>query len=322
MLHHVMVRGIEGRDLFVDDSDREDLLNRLASLLPLTGTACYAWALLPNHAHFLLRSGEAGLSLLMRRVLTGYAVKFNRRHGRKGHLFQNRYKSVVCQEDSYLKELVRYIHLNPLRAALVDNLPSLDSYAFCGHGPLLGTRTCAWQDVHYVLSYFGKEADEARKAYRMFVQEGLEQGRRPELVGGGLVRSHGGWAQVKAARKRSRERLRSDERILGDGTFVEALLKRVETRPEPSGGRPSSGLSLEALVKKVLALFGLEPEDLYVKSRDKRRADARGLFCFWAARELRYTQAELARRLHLTQPAVAYAVRRGEQIAKARSLTL
>lgn len=322
VLQHVMVRGIERRDLFVDDGDCENLLDRLEYLVPLTGTACYAWALLPNHVHFLLRSGEEGLALLMRRVLTGYAVSFNQRHGRKGHLFQNRYKSVVCQEDSYFKELVRYIHLNPLRAALVDNLRSLDTYPYCGHGPLLGKRTCAWQDVDYVLSYFGKDADEARRAYRAFVQEGLGQGRRPELVGGGLVRSHGGWAQVKAARKRSRDPLKSDERILGDGSFVEALLQRAEAKAKPAGGKPGPGPTFRSLEKKVSALFDLEPEDLYAKSRDQRRADARGLLCFWAVREFRYSQTELARRFHLTQPGIAYAVKRGERIAKARSLTL
>jgi putative transposase len=322
ILQHVMVRGIEGRDLFVDADDRENLLDRLEYLVPLSGTACYAWALLPNHAHFLLRSGEEGLALLMRRVLTGYAVSFNRRHGRKGHLFQNRYKSIVCQEDSYLKELVRYIHLNPLRGALVENLRSLDSYAYCGHGPLMGKRTCAWQDVDYVLSYFGKEADEARKTYRAFVQAGLGQGRRPELVGGGVVRSRGGWAQVKTARKLSRERLKADERVLGDGSFVEALLRRAEANADHLAERRPSGLGLKTLEKKVSAVFDLEPEDLYAKSRDQRRADARGLFCYWAVRELRYSQTELARRFHMTQPGVAYAVKRGERLVKTRGLTL
>lgn len=317
-----MVRGIEGRDIFVDDDDRENLLDRLEYLVPSTGSSCYAWALLPNHAHFLLRSGEEGLALLMRRVLTGYAVSFNRRHGRNGHLFQNRYKSIICQEESYLKELVRYIHLNPLRAALVDNLRGLDGYAYSGHSTLMGKRNRAWQDVDYVLSYFGKEADEARKTYRAFVQAALEQGRRPELVGGGVVRSHGGWAQVKAARKMRRERLEADERILGEGSFVEALLQRAGAKADLSRGRQPFGPSLKTLEKKVSVLFDLEPDDLHAKSRDQRRADARGVLCYWAVRELRYRQTEVARHFQMTQPGVAYAVKRGERLVKVRALML
>ncbi len=83
-----------------------------------TGTSIYAWALMTNHAHILLRSSTAGLPTFMRRFLSGYAIWYNRRHRRDGHLFQNRYKSIVCEEDPYFKELVRYIHLNLLRAGM------------------------------------------------------------------------------------------------------------------------------------------------------------------------------------------------------------
>ena len=103
VLHHVMIRGIERRKIFLNDKDREDFVERLAKLLPETKTACYAWVFLPNHAHFLFRTGLIPLATLMRRVLTGYAVSFNHRHNRHGQLFQNRYKSIVCQEDVYLE---------------------------------------------------------------------------------------------------------------------------------------------------------------------------------------------------------------------------
>jgi len=112
-LHHIIVRGIERRKIFKDDTDRINFLDRLCKVLSETGTKCFAWALIPNHFHLLLRTGPGGLASLMRRLLTGYAVSFNRRHKRHGQLFQNRYKSFICQEDAYLKELVRYIHLNP-----------------------------------------------------------------------------------------------------------------------------------------------------------------------------------------------------------------
>ena len=135
-----MARGIERRKIFLDDKDRTFFLERLALILEATQTQCYAWALIPNHFHILLRIGTTPLSTVMRRLMTGYAVTFNIRHRRSGHLFQNRYKSVVCQEDTYLLELTRYIHLNPLRARLVEDLKSLDKYQWAGHSAILGRR--------------------------------------------------------------------------------------------------------------------------------------------------------------------------------------
>jgi REP element-mobilizing transposase RayT len=115
-LHHIIFRGIEQRLIFRDDRDRDQLIDRLSEILAETDTPCYAWALMPNHVHFLLKTGLTPIATIMRRLLTGYAGYFNRRHRRHGHLFQNRYKSILCQEESYFRELVRYIHLNPLRA--------------------------------------------------------------------------------------------------------------------------------------------------------------------------------------------------------------
>ena len=109
-------------------------------ILEETQTQCYAWALIPNHFHILLRTGPTPLSKVMRRLMTGYAVTFNIRHRRSGHLFQNRYKSVICEEDPYLLELIRYIHLNPLRAKLVEDLKELDKYLWTGHSAILGRR--------------------------------------------------------------------------------------------------------------------------------------------------------------------------------------
>jgi len=107
-LHHVICRGIERRKIFRDNQDRRDLIDRLSRVVVETSTTCLAWALMPNHFHLLLRTGHSPIAGVMRRVLTGYAVTFNRRHKRHGHLFQNRYKSILCQEEPYLLELGRY----------------------------------------------------------------------------------------------------------------------------------------------------------------------------------------------------------------------
>src|SRR5574337_291505 len=132
VLHHVMARGIESALLFRTDEDRLDFLRRLAAQVETTGAQVFAWALLPNHVHLLLRTGQRPLASLMRRLLTGYAIGFNRRHRRHGHLFQNRYRSIVVEEEPYLLGLTRYIHLNPCRAGLVRELDQLDRYPWTG----------------------------------------------------------------------------------------------------------------------------------------------------------------------------------------------
>ena len=151
-LQHIIIRGIERKAIFKDDSDRENFLDRLSAIVSESKTGCYGWAIMTNHVHMLLKTGISPVATVMRRLLTGYAVSFNRRHRRHGQLFQNRYESFLCEEDVYLKELVRYIHLNPLRAQIVRDLKELKLYLYCGHGALLGKVTNDWQDTEYVLN--------------------------------------------------------------------------------------------------------------------------------------------------------------------------
>ena len=226
-LHHVMVRGIEGNSIVADDEDRMYFVSRMGKVAAATGTSIYAWALLTNHAHILLKSGASGLSTFMRKLLTGYATGYNLRHKRHGHLFQNRYKSIVCEEEPYFLRLVSYIHLNPLRAGLAESLEDLERYPWSGHAVVMNRIRHEWQDRNYVLGYFGKRELSALQAYRELVAEESGRGRQPELTGGGLVRSIGGWSEVKSQRKRQEKQF-SDERILGSGEFVKEILDDVE----------------------------------------------------------------------------------------------
>jgi len=226
VLHHVMGRGIESTDILRDDRDRVDFVGRLGTLGTDYAMAIYAWALLPNHFHLLCKTKTQPLASSMRKLLTGYVVNFNRRHKRHGHLFQNRYKSIVCQEDTYLMELVRYIHLNLLRAGLVRDIEELNRSPWSGHSALMGYVRRDWQDTEYVLAFFG-DGQTGREEYLQFLEQGIDQGNRPELVGGGLIRSLGGWSEVVALRRRGQKRA-PDPRILGDGEFVERVLSEVD----------------------------------------------------------------------------------------------
>lgn len=176
VLHHVMVRGIERRPIFRDDRDRRDFVARLAALAEARAWAVYAWALLPNHLHLLVRTARRPLARTMGSLLTGYAGAFNRRHHRHGHLFQNRDKSIVVEEEPYLLELTRYIHLNPLRAGLVRDLTALDRFPWTGHGVLLGKWRHPWQAAGDIPGQFGRRIGDARQRYRQFVAEGIPWG--------------------------------------------------------------------------------------------------------------------------------------------------
>jgi len=309
-LHHVMVRGIERRTIFRDAADREDFLARLARLVTDTGLAVYAWALLPNHAHLLLRTGRRPLPRVMRSLLTGYAGAFNRHHQRVGHLFQNRYKSIVVEEEPYLLELVRYLHLNPLRAKVLPELRALDRSPWTGHSVLLGTVARPWQATAPILAQFGATPARARRAYRAFVQDGLPQGRRPELQGGGLLRSAGGWAAV-AALRRGREAYAGDERVLGSTAFVEAL--RAQTAaPEEAGVRAPT---LAALCARVCAAVGLRPAHLAGGGRSPAAVTARAGIAYLWVEVFGRPGRPLAPALGVHPAAIPKAARRGAATA-------
>jgi len=320
-LHHIICRGIERREIFADDSDRDDFVSRMETILTETSTWCYAWALIPNHFHLLLQTGDVPVANVMRRLLTGYATKFNRRHGRHGHLFQNRYKSILCQEETYLLELVRYIHLNPLRAGVVSSLEELRNYRYSGNSCIFARNSDNWFAADKILSRFGKQQDAALQAYEEFITDGVAHGRRDDLTGGGLFRSAGGWSAVISARAAGIF-LKSDERILGDSDFVEKILKSADEEMEKRARYLHQGCDLGNLVSVVAGALGINPSDVEAPGRQPQRVVARSLFCYWAVRELGSTSTALAKRLGLTQPAVSLAVGRGERYAAERGWRL
>ena len=308
-LHHVIVRGIEKRRIVNDVADRKNFIDRLGGLSVDTKTSIYAWAIMTNHAHLLLRSSEMGLSAFMRRLLTGYAVSYNRRHRRWGHLFQNRYKSIVCDEDAYFTELVRYIHLNPLRAKLVKSLSQLDRYRWSGHSVLIGKIERDWQDRDYVLKWFGKKESEAEAAYRNYVKKAVGEGRRPELVGGGLVRSMGGWSVVKAMR-RSGERELSDDRILGGGEFVERIIKEAEEKIRFQLPVSEELQKIDELMTKICKDERVSIEELKAGRRRKEVREVRKRIAIELVKRHGVALAEVARRVGVSTSGVSKILKR------------
>jgi len=320
-LQHVIARGINRQRIFQDNADKNSFLDRLSGLLKDCGIQCYAWAILDNHFHLLLRSGAIPISTLMRRLLTGYAVSHNLRHGRSGHLFQNRYKSILCQEEAYLLELVRYIHLNPLRAKMAADMDQLDPYPFCGHGVLMGNYRNEWQDTDHILARFGKRVSAARGRYRQFVAKGIALGKRPDLVGGGLVRSAGGWSAVRQLR-REKAYAKGDERILGEGSFVESVLAHVQEAFQNKYELPAQGFDFEKVVERVAEVLGMSREEVLETGKRRETVRARSLLCYWAAGELRMSMTGLSAQLKISVNCVSQSVARGKILAKMNDYSL
>jgi len=335
-----MARGIERRDIFKDDKDRKAFLDRLALILEETQTQCYAWALIPNHFHLLLRTGPTPLSKVMRRLMTGYAVTFNKRHKRSGHLFQNRYKSVICEEDPYLLELIRYIHLNPLRAGIAKDLKELDRYFWTGHSTILGRRKnllipeapargvkanpehpvhpveikpLAEKTIEDVLLHFGDTKRVARRRYRQFVKNGIDQGTRPDLQGGGLVRSTDGDKRGLLGRK-DEEREKGDERILGCGYFVGTILGN-NSNAEPGG---QARVSLDLLCRKIASYFNIEEDDLKSSVKKKSVVEAKSVFGYFAIKKMGYSGREVGSFLNMRSYSAIRRAQEGKKVIDKR----
>ncbi|MCP4622329.1 MAG: transposase [bacterium] len=313
-LHHIIVRGVERKAIFKDNADRDNFVERLGQIISETDTGCYAWVLMKNHVHMLLKTGLAPIVTVMRRLLTGYAVSFNRRHLRHGHLFQNRYKSFLCEEDLYLKELVRYIHLNPLRAKVVKDIKDLGIYRWCGHSALMGKAEADFQDTEYVFKSFGRSVRQARRAYESFVAKGIKHGRRPDLVGGGLLRSVGGWAELKEFRDLG-IRIKGDERLLGSFDFVEKVLKQADEQLEEKYRLKVSVISLQGLIEKVARYYKIDPKNLKSASKERTITEARRVLCYIAVRKLGYKCSDVSKAMGISAVTVSRAVSLGSELS-------
>ena len=316
-LHHIMVRGIDKTNIFRDDEDKARFLERLGQTVTEGKCAVYAWVLMDNHIHILFKSGQAGISMVMRKLLTWYALYFNRRHRRTGHLFENRYKSILCDEDNYLLALIRYIHLNPLRAKMVMTIEELDRYLWSGHSAVMNKRECLWMDTDYVLLQFSDTTRRARNAYRRFVQEGIGMGHQPELIGGGLVRSLGGWSQVQSAQRKG-QKTEYDERILGSGDFITAIFKEAEERQIRQLKLRRSGRSIADIIREECKRNKVSAEELKRGNRRRKASEARMTIARRSRNELGLSGAEIARHLGVNTSSINRALAREDEVAGKR----
>ena len=256
-------------------------------------------------------------------------------------IIQNRYKSVICEEDPYLLELIRYIHLNPLRAKLVQDLKELDKYPWTGHSAILGRRknpllpcfenkskkrtgkmevkspipnpkskmSLANKTIQDVLLHFGETRKVARRRYRQFIKNGIDQGKRPEFQGGGLVRSAGGNKAGLLGRK-NEEREKGDARILGSGDFVNEALNKAGEDWEKGKKKK---MPFAQLIGKVASHLDLKEASIISASRKREISEARSIICYLSVNNLGYSTSEVGRALSINRENAGRCAMRGKK---------
>lgn len=276
--YHVIARGNRRIKIFLDDEDREKFLRTVIKYKKKYDLVVYAYTLMDNHIHLLIETGRAPLSKAMQGMLQSYTQWHNRRYEKVGHLFQGRYKAILCDKGSYLLVLIRYIHLNPVRAGYVD-FP--EEYLWSSHRKYLGLASSDLVDVDFVLSQLASKREKAVKLYREFVSDALGEGRREEYY---FLR---------------------DQRILGDEAFYLQVMKRIKKKPARMDV-VLSDKTLEDIVRKVKQLTGIGSDELSGRKRSADVMKARSLFINLCSVFTKVKRKEMARFLDRQPGSLGY----------------
>jgi putative transposase len=265
-LYHVILRGNGGQEIFFGQGDRYRFYLMLQEGIERYGHQVHAFCLMTTHAHLAIQVGDIGLPRIIQNLAFRYTRWVNWRQNRTGHLFQGRYKAILVDADSYLLELVRYIHLNPVRSRIVQ---SPEEYPWSGHRAYLGLETIPWLTTEWVLSMFSSRKDRARRGYRGFVDEGRDGGHQGEYGKGS----------------------EEDSRILGDTIFIDNILGQSRERLKRS-------VTVEKIVSHVCKQFSVEEGELSSSGKDRRLCRVRAIAAWLVLDSGCLTLAELSKRVY------------------------
>ncbi len=316
-MHHVMARGLEGRDLFRDDEDRRLFVELAGKVCRETGSRCLAWALMPNHIHLLLQSATSPLSVPMKRILGGHAQRFNRRHRRAGPVFQGRFKSVLVEDEAYFCELVRYIHLNPVRGGLVVNIDALDRFPWSGHRELVGAAQEGLCDVAVTMAWFGTEGESQQAALREWMVGGLTS-----EAGAGSPASASSPPTASAEAIQRVSEARQTAGVLGTAAFEADALERAGDARAHQARHAAAGWDLGRLIVAVCTAVGANAADVRTGRRTARASEARAAIAWLARTELGVSGATLADALGVSSTAISHCLTRGRKAADGLRLTV
>ena len=283
-LYHVISRGNRRQGIFLDEKDLQRFLAYLTDCKKRFPFRLYAYALLKNHLHLLIEVEQTPLSRIMHSLLFAYANYFNKRHGEVGHLFQGRYKAILCDKDAYLLELVRYIHLNPVRANMVKRP---EDYQWSGHLSYLGGGGQGLIDEGFVLDQFSRNRSFARGKYRRFVWEGISRGHDEKYY------------RVK------------EQRYLGEEEFID----RVEVKgKEPAGWVYE--VPLEAICREVCRAMGIGEDKLYSATKGREGVRGRAVVGYLARRAGGYTVKETGEYFRRSAVAIGEGIMKVEELVR------
>jgi putative transposase len=304
-VQHVMARGIEKRAIFMDEDDRVQFVNRIRKCVAETGISIYAWALMPNHVHFLIQTGNVPISKFMQKLLTGYAVYFNKKYDRVGHLFQNRFKSVVVQAETYLLKLIGYIHLNPLKSEIVKDYDSLKHYLWTGHIGLMFPGFYPWQETDQVLNTFSGNKTTKIGEYEEFISRfdnsACYDGRFEE---GSFLLGNKGLLCLEEATPGEISG-NSHHRILGDIDFAHAVLSRLrQFRRNNLRDRGSEHDSVDRVIKYAEEKWKISRTALSSSGRTRSVSRARECVCYVLVNIVGLSLTDAGRILNLSGQAV------------------
>ena len=305
-IHHIMAHAIDGLELFRDKQDRREFLRLFAEGLKRTRFRCYGWSLMDNHYHLVVRTNDLHLCELMRTLNSCYARYYNKKYGRRGYLFRERYRSVVCSDMKSAMRLLRYVHLNPVKAGMVHSLKELAWCPWTGHAALMGTMTNDFQDASAVLGWFGDTPAKARQRYEAFVHKKLQEEDDAEFE--------------QLIQRSNAQCGRYDDYacwVIGDEQFVQEVIRRdTEHRMRLSRLR-RAGWTLAMLAEHVAARLGLDAGRLGEPARRGAYARGRSAFAAVGYRQMGVPQTRIARFLNVAPATVSCMVKRGHELVTA-----
>ncbi|HEY7555394.1 MAG TPA: transposase [Candidatus Binatia bacterium] len=267
--YHVICRGNQSQVIFGSNADRKYYLERLEEYRQRYEFKVYAYVLMSNHIHLLIETGEVALSKIMQGLQQKYTRYYNHKYKKVGHLFQGRYKAILCDRQAYLLELVRYLHLNPGRMrAPMDPW----KYPWSSHAAYLGKSRLVRINTWSVLGELNRSVGQARRAYLRFMAEGKGAGHQPNY--------YDVW----------------DQRILGDKNFVEQIDEKIRIEREIKSPGPRAKLS--KLLRLTAHAYHVTERDLVRPGRQRRWVKPRAALVYLAREWGRASVKEIGRRLH------------------------
>ena len=281
VLQYVTAQAVKSQKIYYSDDDKKDFVIRLQNILNETQTKCYAWTLMPDHFQLLIRPESTALKKIMRRLMTGYAVSFNLRHHRKGQIFKDRYQSIVCEDEPYLLELIRYIHLTPIRDGIAKNINELGNYQWSGFAFHAGINDYPFQlgsndfeecgicnkSANEVLDLFSNDLKAARKKYI-------------EYLNGGTCKKNI-LKDFKTLKNKLKDKpdksKKTDTRVLGQSNFIEEVLKQDNLLKNK---KIEKHYPIDEVISKVTSYYEVEIDDMLKGSQKSMVSKARCVICY------------------------------------------